>query len=234
MRRILKHVLKLITFETYVLYNTRHSGIFHMIKNKRPECVYTFIKNKMHKDINLPCLRDKKTRKYTIKGLSICFFTLNLDKIVRKEELIQYLAKYNVFSSDPQPRHLGLQHGFYFLIMGSYHPVFKRNLKQGEYCLRSLNKQHPSFQSHRTGDVNARTFMTLKKKYDSRCCHCGSQEGKPNYKNKLSITSLEKGHMHPRKPLSINNCIPICSVCNHVYKDHAVFNKRGFVSKWIA
>ena len=138
-----------------------------MLKNKRPECVYTFLKGKKHKDINLPCLRDKKTRKYTIKGLSICFFTLNLDKIVQKADLIQYLAKYKVFSSDPQPRHLGLQNGFYFLIMGSYHPVYKRNLKQGEYCLRALNRKHPSclcLKTHRTGTVTACAFTALKKK----------------------------------------------------------------------
>ena len=197
---------------------------------------------KLHKDITLPCLRDKKTRKYTIKGLSICFFTLNLDKIVLKADLIQYLAKYNVFSSDPQPRHLGLQNGFYFLIMGSYHPTYKRNLKQGEYCLRMLNRRHPSFFTkgqtkvtitHRSGTINTRDFASLKKKYDNRCIHCGSLEGKANFKNKLAITKLEKGHVHPKKPLSLSNCIPICSICNHVYKDKAVFNKRGFVSKWI-
>jgi hypothetical protein len=48
------------------------------------------------------------------------------------------------------------------------------------------------------------------------------------------VTTLEKGHCDPRRPLTDDNCIPMCKLCNMVYKDNAVLNRRGFVIHWLA
>ena len=211
------------------------------VSNLRPESLYAQIKRERHQKTILPQLRDPKTRKYTIKGLSLCFFLQRLDQIVTKQELIDYLARYGLIVSDPQPRHLGLQYGFYFLIMGSWHPKYKRHLKQGEYCLRSIKQLHPSFRDcirvnktcHRTKTITPAVFTKLKKQFSSRCSHCGSMQDAPHLKNKLQITKLEMGHMDPQLPLTQDNCIPMCSMCNRVYKNKAIFNKRGFIIKWL-
>lgn len=73
----------------------------------------------------------------------------------------------------------------------------------------------------------------MKKRYAYRCASCGSSEGEPHLKNALLTTSIEKGHMDPRKLLDVANCIPMCAMCNGVYKDKAVFNKNGFIKTWL-
>lgn len=212
------------------------------IRAKKPENVYTSIKKIIHKRIRLPLLKSPQRKnstqcQYTVKGLSLCFFASNLDKVVTKQELIAYMKKHGLNVSDPQPRHLGLQNGFNFLIMGSYHPRLKRVLKQGEYCLRSLTQPHPSFkgskQNHRQSTLTPVAFQRLKRASDHRCAHCGSKENEKHFKNKTCITVLERGHMDPRLMLTPCNCIPMCQICNKVYKNKAVFNKRGFVTKWL-
>ena len=62
---------------------------------------------------------------------------------------------------------------------------------------------------------------------------CGSVEGEPHLKNKRLETRIEKGHMDPRKELDLANCIPMCSMCNSVYKDKAVFNRNGYIRTWL-
>ena len=49
-----------------------------------------------------------------------------------------------VSTTDPQPRHLGMQNGFDFLVAGCRHPATGAKLKCGQYCLMSLGKRHPS------------------------------------------------------------------------------------------
>lgn len=176
--------------------------------------------------------------KPNISGLSFLFFYINLSKIVTKKELTIFLRKFGCCKiNPPNPRHFGMQYGFYFLVRGSFHPRYRRVLKPGEYSLYSIAKEHPNVIQnnchHRTCTISKQAFNQLKFTYESRCTVCGSQENTPNFKNKTVKTTLEMGHMDPAQKLTIQNCIPICSICNQVYKNQFVFNKRGFIVRHI-
>lgn len=172
---------------------------------------------------------------FTVTGLTLVFFAARLGKVGNKAELNRFLRMMRCESNDPQPRHLGMQHGLNFLVHGCYHPGEQRVLRAGEYSLLDLQTVHPSYVNmHRKCSVDSAEFGRLKRQYGGRCACCGSREGDRHLKNKHMVTSLEKGHCDPRKPLTSCNCIPMCSLCNMVYKDRAVFNRRGFVVKWLS
>jgi hypothetical protein len=178
-----------------------------------------------------PNLLNITKTKYTIQGLAFVFFGQNMGQVMHKRDLISFLKRHGCHTVDPQPRHLGMQFGLDFLVMRSYHAKLKRALKAGEYCLRSLTTTHPKpFASeHRCSHVTKQAFARLKKHYAHRCSCCGSKEHESNFKNPKIITVIEKGHKDPRKPLTVGNCIPLCTMCNHVYKNNVVFTERGFV-----
>lgn len=179
-------------------------------------------------DLRIPNLVYKD--KYTINGLTFVFFAMNVGKIKTKAQLLAFLRRHGCKACDPQPRHLGLQYGLDFLIMGSEYRK-GRILRAGEYCLKSLTRSHPSSTAmkHRLINMTDCSFAKLKMAYRNRCACCGSLEGQPHFKNSRLKTRLEKSHMDPKKPLNTNNCIPLCSMCNQVYKNKVVFNKRGFI-----
>lgn len=168
---------------------------------------------------------------FAVTGLSLVFFTANLRRIITKEQLIRFLRHHGCCEvAAPNPRHFGMQNGLFFLIKDSYHALAKRTLRPGEYCLYSLDKPHPSRPiAHRSVDLSGSSFAALKAEFDCRCATCGSRESEPNFKNSTVRTRLEKGHMDPLLPLSMDNCIPMCTVCNQVYKNRFAFNRRGFV-----
>lgn len=185
--------------------------------------------------VRLPSLFSKDGD-YTVGGLMVVFFAARVGKIVDKTELCAFLRSMRCDTVDPQPRHLGMQCGFNFLVQGCFHPVAKRKLRRGEYCLLDMKSVHPSHATmHRVKvvGVNALSWEPLKKLYGGRCACCGSVEGQRHLKNDHLVTTLEKGHCDPRRPLTNDNCIPMCKLCNMVYKDHAVLNRRGFVVQWL-
>eukprot|EP00798_Chlamydomonas_sp_ICE-L_P028531 gene28532-31690_t len=174
--------------------------------------------------------------RYTVGGLTLVFFAYNVGEIKHKRELIEFLRHMNCTTTDPQPRHLGMQCGFNFLVRGCYHPAKGRILRTGEFSLLDLENPHPSSEMrHRRKDTafTDASFNELKQKCGMRCMSCGSVEGGRHYKNPLYVTKLEMGHMDPRKPLSHPNCIPMCNMCNMVYKNCAVFNASGFIIEWL-
>lgn len=172
--------------------------------------------------VKLPALLGTD-RRYTVAGLCLVFFAVHVGEIRTKAQLIDFLNAMNCPTTDPQPRHLGMQHGFNFLVKGCYHPVAKRVLKCGEYSLLDIDTPHPSFANmHRVSTVHAGGFAKLKHAYCGRCAVCGSAEGERHLKNAHMVTALEKGHCDPRMPLTHDNCIPMCTLCNQVYKDRCV------------
>ena len=203
---------------------------------------YAVLQSQAHKSIRVPRLRGTHGS-LTSTGLALLFFYRNMGKVRTLSQLKEFMAACNHPAvKDPQPRHLGLQHGFRFLVQGSKHPKTRRLLRAGEYCLLTVKQPHINFicqrgskkgqrqvGGHRTCTVNASMFERIKEKYARRCAHCGSVQGEPHLKNRLVITSLQMGHMDPRQPLVPGNCIPLCSVCNRVYKDKVLFTVRGYV-----
>jgi hypothetical protein len=166
----------------------------------------------------------------------LVFFAARLGRIATKAELLAFLRRMRCATVDPQPRHLGMQCGLNFLVQGCYHPHARRALRRGEYCLLDLVNAHPSAATmHRAGGTgtSALDFDELKRVYDARCACCGSRQGERHLKNAHLVTRLDRGHCDPRKPLTHANCVPMCTMCNMVYKDRAVINKRGFVVAWL-
>ena len=192
---------------------------------------------KMEHPIRMPRL-SRNDGRYTVGGLTLVFFARHLGEIRHKRELIDFLRALDCHTTDPQPRHLGMQCGFNFLVKGCYHPQKERILRAGEFSLLDVVSAHPSYSralQHRSTDraFGSLAFGKLKKLYDMRCPCCGSMEGERHLKNQHCITKLEMGHMDPRLPLSGDNCIPMCNMCNMVYKNYAVFNANGFVVEWL-
>jgi len=98
------------------------------------------------------------------------------------------------------------------------------------YCLVNLNKTYPNFyREKRVEKVNLISWIGIKRSYENKCVNCGSIEDEPMRWNLNKKTKLQFGHMDPRKPLTMDNIIPQCAICNQQYKNKAIFNERGFV-----
>ena len=209
------------------------------------ECMYrkmisTFKKYKLDKVCRIPLLysqskkgkNDPGEKHYTLSGLSMIFFFLHKGKIVHKRDLLAFLSQHWIGHDQyvaAYPRHFGLQYGFHLLIQHSYHPQARRTLKAGEYCLYSVTTPHPAFTAHRACTLSAKSFQSLKSHFSHRCAVCGSAEGQPNLKDPSRRTCLERGHMNPTKPMTLENTLPMCFFCNQVYKNKFVFDHRGVI-----
>ena len=68
----------------------------------------------------------------------------------------------------------------------------------------------------------------LKAEYDNSCASCGTKENEPHRYFKRKVV-LEKGHMDPRKDMSMGNIIPQCNFCNKHYGNKYVFDRMGRV-----
>lgn len=171
---------------------------------------------------------------YTVAALMLVFFYLNIGRVRSIADLREFLVEHDCLSMNPQPRHLGMQNGFRFLVQNCVHPRLRQTLRRGQYCLLTLASAHPSAASgHRDCSLTADSFSRLQRRYAGRCAVCGSAEGEPHLKNMLLRTTIERGHADPRRPLTVQNCLPMCRLCNCAYKNKVVFNSRGIVVRWL-
>ena len=158
--------------------------------------------------------------------LALNYLYDNIGKDCHIDDIKSYVASTGekLTGSDPlQVRHLSTQKGWYIKKTGKYY-----------HCLVNITETYPGFiADKRKTMVKGDDWHCLKKEYGYMCVNCGSKEGEPMRWKLTSTTVLQKGHMDPRKDLTLDNCIPQCSFCNQSYKDKAVFNKRGIVVDWI-
>lgn len=174
--------------------------------------------------------------RYTASALMLIFFYLHLGQVKTIAQLKKFLVAHGCQSLNPQPRHLGMQHGFRFLVQNCIHPKLTKPLRQGQYCLLDLVSAHPSATCHHRARDTMLTnteFRRLCTRFKGRCAVCGSKDGEPHFKNALLQTTIEKGHADPRRPLTVRNCIPMCRLCNCAYKNKAAFNSRGIIIRWL-
>lgn len=202
-----------------------------LIRRKIIQTAYDSLRSKVHKDARVPNLINKRTGKYTIQGLTFVYLGMNLNKVVEKKDILAFLTRHGCNTTDLQPRHLGMQYGLSVIGMNGIHKKSGKHLRAGQFCLDSLVKAHPASYAcaHRQSNMTAIEFTALKKKYKNRCACCGSTENDANLKNPKVLTTIQKGHIDPRLPLIAKNCIPMCQVCNSVYRDKFVFTRRGFI-----
>jgi len=127
-----------------------------------------------------------------------------------------------------QIRHLGLQYGFNLL---KSNDIFKnKKINKSNYCLVNLHNVYKNFyKEKRKEELDNENWYLLKKEYNFCCATCGNIENNPLRYNTNQLTILQKGHMDPRKSLTLDNVIPQCQYCNQQYKNKAIFNKRGLV-----
>ena len=151
---------------------------------------------------------------------------------VTKAELTQFVTKVTGRTCiDLQTaRHLAAQEGYYIISGRRKDEGYdKYKLKSGEYRLITLERPYPLFNCIRRAN-SVKDWEGLKQEYENKCATCCNEENKPSrYTNRKVI--IHKGHMDPRKELTMENCIPQCEECNQHYKGKYVFDKRGRVIK---
>jgi hypothetical protein len=161
-----------------------------------------------------PNVKDKKVSQKTFAFLLLW---CNICETVSKDELTEsYRLLFPNYKRDFQAgRHIGNDTGYN--VMNHSHGI------KG-YCLKDKNCQSIKFHKHVS--LNNVDWEKIKENYGFECPCCGSKEGE-KMKKANGITKLEKGHMNPDKPLTIDNIIPQCQYCNKSSKNNKKFNKKG-------
>lgn len=179
-------------------------------------------------------LKDKGVRKPGGAFLSaLCFLYINIGKAVSIDDIKTYVRNdgFTLGGGDSlQVRHLAKQFGFNMYKGGELYNGEK--IPRSHYMLADILTPHPSFiPETRSGHLSEESWIQLKNDpHENECATCGDKEGKPAKWNKYEIVKLQKGHMDPRLPLTLDNCIPMCRNCNQFYKNKAVFNREGKVT----
>lgn len=164
------------------------------------------------------------------KALWLVYLKKYEGKLVHKDTISAFVNSVRTDSGkDQQVRHLAAE-GWNILNKGDKLPKENKTVPSGYHVLLTTESPKPSFimkALKRIGRIGAKNFEQLKYAYGCRCATCGSQEGKPHLLEPSLRTKLEQGHMNPLKPLTLDNSIPQCQLCNKVYKDDYEFDAKG-------
>jgi hypothetical protein len=146
---------------------------------------------------------------------------------VTKSELESFVRMYKDGARDVQDgRHLSAQFGW--RVLSSHRRDFgTEDWPRSSYGLVSVTESHPSFRRQQDGDLTVEEWAIICDTFDNRCSLCGSKEGEPNLRAPAAMTEIQKGHRDPRKPLSIQNCLPQCQECNRTLRNKFEFDERG-------
>jgi len=181
-------------------------------------------------DTHLKQYRVSLPKKGSLSALWLVFLKKNEGKMVHKDTISAFVNSVKPNSGkDQQVRHLASK-GWNILNKGDKLPKEDLTVPSGYHILVTTENPKPSFlfkALKRAGRISAQNFEQLKITYDNRCATCGSQEGKPHLLDPTQRTKLQQGHMNPSMPLSLDNSIPQCQLCNQVYQDDYVFNEKG-------
>jgi hypothetical protein len=176
--------------------------------------------------------RVKLPKKGSTAALQLIYLLKHKGKLVHKDTISSFVQTVKPGAGkDQQVRHLASA-GWYVLNKGDKEPGKPDTIESGWHVLITTENPKPTFllkSLKRVGRILAKDFVQLKAVYDDRCATCGSKEGKPNILEPDKTTTLQQGHMNPRKALTIGNSIPQCQVCNQVYQDDYVFDAKGRV-----
>ena len=169
---------------------------------------------------------------YTKDALTLVYLARDYPDthVVSKEELTAFIRQYYPGTNDvQQARHLAAQKGWY-IESGTRGDLASRELKAGEYRLKTLTEHYPGFTALRRQAEEGDWWEKLKEEYGYCCACCGSREGEPHRYWKNTITRLQMGHMDPRRPLGPDNTIPQCEKCNRPDRNYWIYDKKGRVT----
>lgn len=172
-------------------------------------------------------------------GQALACLAENVGSSVQIDAIREYVQNNGVVlpggGDSLQVRHIALQNGYNMLKGGEINPINGEKIKRSHFLLLDLQNVHPGYRcARRNVAINDEGWLQVMECYGNCCVNCGSKEGEPMRWNPMRITVLQKGHMDPRKELTLNNVIPQCAMCNQQYKNKAIFNERGFVIDWNA
>jgi hypothetical protein len=176
----------------------------------------------------------KKMSQTSGLGQALACLVENIGVPVKIETIREYVQNNGVVlpggGDSLQVRHLALQNGYNMLKGGDTNPITGIKVPRSNFVLLDLETPHPGYiPKRRSSPMSDDGWIQIMDRYGNCCVNCGSQNGQSMRWNPLRITVLQKGHMDPRKYLSLDNVIPQCAICNQQYKNKAVFNERGFV-----
>jgi len=177
----------------------------------------------------------KRGGKFTKYALVLVHLYSKLNQPVNKTELTLFIRQYDPNVNDvQQARHLAAQYGWYIISKkrGDIEAI-NRGLKEDEYMLINLSELYPGFSKSRRdiSSISEEDWENIKKEYGFRCVTCGSKENEPNFHYPSTKTKLQKGHMDPKKELSLDNIIPQCEKYNRPDLNYFVYDKKERVIK---
>ncbi len=182
--------------------------------------------------LNLSKYGVKLPKRNSIKALWLIFLRKNKGTLVHKDTISSFVASIKPNAGkDQQVRHLASD-GWYILNKGDKIPDKKSTVPSGYHVLITTESPKPTFLFNslkRAGRIAAKNFNELKAVYGFRCASCGSKEGEPHFLEPDKKTQLQQGHMNPSKPITLDNLIPQCQICNQAYQDDFVFDIKGRV-----
>lgn len=201
------------------------------LSDREIESTYEMIKEKHSRFLErhgviLPHLRKKG--EYTRSGIVLVYLAHGYPntEVYSKKRLTDVINHHFGNAIDvQQARHLGAQNGLYIINGDSRTTVY--SLNNGEYKLISLEEPIPGFTIRRPQFVG--DWDKIKNRYDYKCATCGSEEGKPHRYFRTITVHLQKGHMDPNKPLTEDNVIPQCQVCNKPDQNRWKYDANGRV-----
>ena len=157
---------------------------------------------------------------------ALVYLVANMNKFNHIDDIKAHVSKFHKLTgTDPlQVRHLSTQYGFHII-------------KEGKYKHKLVTLETPMLgfipEVRSSSLTNYQWDTMLQKDYTVNgiptCVNCPNQQGKPLRWKQSEMTIIQKGHCDPRKPLSLDNCIPQCQYCNQAYRNKFVFNKKGLI-----
>lgn len=79
----------------------------------------------------------------------------------------------------------------------------------------------------RAGNVSPTSWDEVKIRYSNRCAWCRTSDGATHWATGRPAV-LQQGHRDPNRPLTLENCIPLCDYHNQALRDTLVLNAEGF------
>ncbi len=198
------------------------------ISNYEIDKIYNSLENEY--DIYIKQYNVKLPKKNSMKALWLIYLRKYIGQLVHKDTISEFVQSLKpTAGKDQQVRHLASD-GWYVLNKGDKIPNQDKKITSGYHVLFTVENPKPNFLHKalkRAGRISAQNFEQLKVIYDFRCATCGSIENKPHILEPVQITSLQQGHMDPHIKLTLDNTIPQYQLCNQIYQDNYVFNKKG-------